>query len=108
VILDKFAEIELQLNKDVKKGDKESLLSLFNVAERFKYMDVLKDADEGTDIKLVLEDLGEADVRLGADMEKGQKKTIMTLFWYDERSKPMKMKRNAKAKENITINIWET
>ena len=106
--MDKFAEIELQLNKDVKKGHKESLLSLFNVAERFKHMEVLKDADEGTDVKVVLKDLGEVDLKLGADMEKGQKKTIMTLFWYDERSKTIRMKRNATAKENITINIWET
>lgn len=105
--MEKFINAELQLKKDVKKGDEESLLSLFNVAERFKHMEVRKDADEGTDIKVILEDLGEVDLKLGADMKKGQKKTIMTLFWYDERSKPIKIKRNAKAKENIIINIWE-
>ena len=106
--MEKFASIELRLNKSVRKGDRESLLSLFSSAERFKHMEVLTNADEGTNIKVVLEGLGEADLKLGDDMEKGQKKTIMTLFWYSERSKPIEMKRNAESGENVTVNLWKT
>jgi hypothetical protein len=102
----KFANVELRLGKSVKKGDKESLLSLFNVAERFKRMQVLVNADGDTIIKVVLEGLGEADLKLGNDMEKRQQKTIMTLFWYNERSKPFEVKRNAKVGETVTVNMW--
>ena len=106
--MEKFASIELRLNKTVKKGDKESLLSIFNAAERFKHMEVLTNADEGTNIKVVLEELGEADLRLGDDMEKGQKKTIMTLFWYSERSKPIEMKKDIEVKKSVTLTLWKT
>jgi hypothetical protein len=103
--MDKFASIELRLGKSIKRGNKESLLSLFSAAERFKPMGVLLDADEDTNMKVILEGLGEADIKLGADMEKGQKKTIMTLFWYSERSKPIEMKREAEEGESITLSI---
>lgn len=101
----KFAAIDLKLKKSIRKGDKESLLSLFSAEERFKHMEVLMDADEDSILKVVLEGLGEADLRLGNDMEKGQKKTIMTLFWYSERSKSIEMKRDAEAGESINISI---
>ncbi len=106
--MEKFASIELRLNKTIKKGDKESLLSIFSAAERFKHMEVLADADEDTNIKVVLEGLGEADLRLGDDMEKGQKKTIMTLFWYSERSKPIEMKRDIEVNSFVTLTLWKT
>ena len=105
--MDKFISSELKLYRNVKKGDKESLLSLFNVTERFKHMELLTDAEEDDNIKVVLEGLGEIDLKLGADMEKGRKKTIMTLFWYAERSKPINIKRDAQAGEKIVINMWK-
>jgi hypothetical protein len=102
----KFAHITLRLRKDITKGDKESLLSLFSATERFKHMEVLIDADENSIMNVDLEGLGDADLLLGDDMEKGQNKTIMTLFWYSERSKPVEMKRDAKAGEKINMSIW--
>ena len=65
-------------------------------------------ADEGASIKVVLEGLGEADLKLGNDMEKAQKKTIMTLFWYSEKSKPIEIMRDAEAGESVTVNFWKT
>jgi len=56
--MEKFADSKLRLNKSVKKGDKESLLSLFSVAERFKHMEVLTNADEDASIRIVIEALG--------------------------------------------------
>jgi len=106
--MEKFASIELRLSKSVKKEDRESLLSLFSSAERFKHMEVLMNADEGASIKVVLEGLGEADLKLGNDMEKAQKKTIMTLFWYSEKSKPIEIMRDAEAGESVTVNFWKT
>lgn len=102
----KFAAIELKLGKSIKQGDQESLLSLFSATERFKPMEILLNVDEDTNVKVVLEGLGEADLKLGADMEKGQKKTIMTLFWYSERSKPIEIKKDAEEGENVTLTIW--
>ncbi len=46
--MDKFANIELKLKKSVKKGEKNTLLTLFSANERFKHMEVLIDAEEGT------------------------------------------------------------
>jgi hypothetical protein len=105
--MDKFSSIELKLKKSVKKGDKGTLLTLFGANERFKHMEVLIDAEEGTNLKIVLEGLGEADLKLGDDMDKGQKKTIMTLFWFSEKSKPIEVKRDAEAGDSIAINIWK-
>lgn len=105
--MDKFAKIELKLKKSVTKGEKNTLLTLFSANERFKHMEVLIDAEEGTKLKVVLESLGEAEFLLGDDMDKGQKKTVMTLFWFSEKSKPIEMLRNAEAGEGITINIWK-
>jgi len=103
--MEKFASVELKLGKDIKKGDKESLQTLFRSAERYKRIEVLTSADEDANIKVVLEGLGEADLKLGDDMEKGQQKTIMTLFWYVERAKPIEMNRDAKAGESVVINM---
>jgi hypothetical protein len=105
--MDKFAKIELKLKKSVTKGEKNTLLTLFSANERFKHMEVLIDAEEGTKLKVVLESLGEAEFLLGDDMDKGQKKTVMTLFWFSEKSKPIEMLRNAEPGEGITINIWK-
>jgi hypothetical protein len=105
--MDKFTSIELKLNKDVKKGDKESLLSLFSFEDRIKRMEVLINLDEGEAVKVVLEGLGETELKLGNDMEKGERKTIMTLFWIPEKSTLFEMQRNAKAGENILINMWK-
>ena len=104
--MEKFIEAELRLKKDIKKGDEETLLSLFSTAERFRQMEVLRDAGEDRIVRVVLDDLGEIDLKLGADMERGRKKTIMTLFWFEERSKLIKMQRNAKVNENIKIEAW--
>jgi hypothetical protein len=105
--MDKFASIELKLKKSVTKGENNTLLTLFSANERFKHMEVLIDAEEGTKLKVVLESLGEAELLLGDDMDKGQKKTVMTLFWFSEKSKPIEMLRNAEAGESIAINIWK-
>jgi hypothetical protein len=104
--MEKFASVELKLGKDIKKGDKESLQTLFNSAERYKRMEVLTGADEDTNIKVILEGLGEIDLKLGDDMDKGQRKTIMTLFWFLERSKLIEMKRDAKEGEKVAIKMF--
>ncbi len=103
--MEKFGSVELKLNKKVNKGDKENLLSLFDADERFKPIEVLTPADEDSLVKVVLEGLGEADLKLGADMVQGRKKTIMTLFWFTERSKNFEMQRNAEPGENILLTL---
>ena len=102
-----FATNELILAKNVNKGDKESLLSLFSAGDRFKTMPVQIDAVEESTVRVSLEGLGEIDLKLGDDMEKGQKKTIMTLFWFNERSKTIEMMRDAQAGDHVTINIFK-
>jgi len=101
--MEKFAGIELYLNKDVKKGEKESLSSLFNFRDRVKRMEVLLDMEEGQIVKAVVEGLGETELALGNFMEKGQQKTIMTLFWLPEKTKLFEMKKDAKAGEKVKI-----
>jgi hypothetical protein len=104
--MEKFAAIDMKLKKSVAQGERGTLLTLFGANERFKRMEVLTDADEGTGIKVVLEGLGEAELLLGDDMEKGQKKTVMTLFWFVEKSKPIEMKRDAKKDEVVSVTMW--
>ena len=101
----KFAETTLLLDKDVKKGDKESLLSLFSVLDRFKRMKILSKADENTPVKVVLDDLGQIELKLGDDIEQGMQRTVMTLFWFEERSKLMEMQRDASKGEVIPLNL---
>ncbi len=105
--MEKFGSVQLKLNIDVKKGSKESLLSLFDADDRFKPIEVLTDAEENTGVKVLMEGLGEVDLKLGADMQKGRKKTIMTLFWFVERSKPIEIQKDATRGETVTINIYK-
>jgi hypothetical protein len=104
----KFGSVELRLNKDVKTGDKESLLSLFDVDDRFKPIEVLEDAEDDSTVIVNLEELAEAELKLGADMFKGKKKTIMTLFWFVERNKAMEMKKDASRGEKVIVNIYKS
>jgi hypothetical protein len=106
--MEKFAGVNIALGKDIKSGDKESLQTLFESAERYKRMELLVGADEDTNIKVVLEGLGEADLKLGDDMEKGDQKTIMTLFWFLERDKPITIKRDAKKGEMIALEFFKS
>jgi hypothetical protein len=105
--MENFGSVLLKLNIDVKKGSKESLLSLFDADDRFKPIEVMADAEEDSAVKVVLEGLGEADLKLGADMQKGRKKTIMTLFWFAERSKPIEIQKDATRGEPVAINIYK-
>jgi hypothetical protein len=102
-----FMTNELILKIDVKKGDKESLLSLFSAGDRFKPAPVLIDAEENDVVRVSLEGFGDIDLKLGDDMGKGQKKTIMTLFWFEERSKPLTIMKDAQAGDTIKINIYK-
>jgi hypothetical protein len=102
-----FMTNELTLKMDIKKGDKENLLSLFSAGDRFKPARVLIDAEENESVRVSLEGLGEIDLKLGDDMEKGQKKTIMTLFWFEERSKPVTIKKDARAGDKVSINMYK-
>ena len=102
-----FASYELTLKQSVKKGEEINLLTLFSAGDRFKPAQILSDAEETTSVRVSLEGLGEIDLKLGADMEKGQKKTIMTLFWFEERSKPISMLKDAQAGETVKINMYK-
>jgi hypothetical protein len=100
-----FISTQIKLGKSVKKGDMESLLSLFSSEDRLKRMEILKDLDEGDVVKVILEGLGQVDLKLGNYMEKGDQKTIMTLFWLPEKSRLFEMQRDAKAGEIIVMNM---
>lgn len=102
-----FTTNDLTLAKSVKKGDKETLLSLFSASDRFKPSLVRIDAVENESVRVSLEKLGEIDLKLGDDMEKGQKKTIMTLFWFNERSKPIEIMNDAQAGNPVKINMYK-
>jgi hypothetical protein len=102
-----FMTNELTLKTNVNKGDKENLLALFSASERFKPAQVLIGAQENELVKVSLEELGDIDLKLGDDMEKGQKKTIMTLFWFEERSKPITIMKSAQARDTIRVNIYK-
>ena len=103
--MESFASYELTLKKSVKKDDRVNLLELFSASDRFKPARVLADAEENDSVRVSLEGLGEIDLKLGDDMEKGQKKTIMTLFWFEERSKPINMPKDAQEGEPVKIEM---
>jgi hypothetical protein len=101
----KFGSVKLVLGKDVNKGDHESLQTLFHSEERYHRILVLASAEEDANVRVVLGGLGATDLKLGDDMEKGQQKTIMTLFWFAERAKLIEMKKKAKAGTTVTIDM---
>lgn len=105
--MEKFATLELKLKKSVNKGEMHNLITLLSADERFKHMDVLINADEGDKVRVILESLGEIELLLGDDMERGQKKTIMTLFWFSEKSKPIEMQRSAEKGERVVVTMWK-
>jgi hypothetical protein len=103
-----LASINLSLRKDVIKGDKENLLSIFDDVERNKRTRILTHAEEDTPVKVLLGELGEADLKLGADMKEGKQKSLMTLFWYAERITPFEVKKKMKAGKSIPVRILIT
>ncbi len=104
----KFATVKLILGKDVQKGDQESLQTLFHSAERYRRIPVLASASEDASVRVVLRGLGATDLKLGDDMERGQVKTIMTLFWFAERAKLIEIKRKAKAGKAVIMDMTIT
>ncbi|HTY81797.1 MAG TPA: hypothetical protein VMB24_03360 [Dehalococcoidales bacterium] len=104
-MIKKFATVRMILGKDVKKGDKESLQSLFRSEERYRPITVLTNAEEDDILNVKLGGLGSTELKLGDDMEKREVKTIMTLFWFAERAKPVEMKRKAKAGDIVEIEM---
>ena len=102
-----FMTNKLTLKMNVKKDEKENLLSLFSASDRFNPAQVLIDAQENETVKVSLEELGDIDLKLGDDMEKGQKKTIMTLFWFEERSKPITITKDARMGDTVVINVYK-
>jgi hypothetical protein len=105
-VMQEFANIELRLRKGVKEGDKGSLLSLFDADERFMRTEVLTDAEEDVIVRVKVGQLGEIDLKLGADIKKGKQKTIMTLFAFSERSKDFEIKSGAQANDSIPIKMF--
>jgi hypothetical protein len=101
----KFARIKMILGKDVKKGDQESLQSLFPSRERLRHIPVQASAPEDANLHVVLQGLGSTDLKLGNDMAKGQKKTLMTLFWFAERAKLIEMKHRARAGKAVVVDM---
>jgi hypothetical protein len=105
--MEKFASVQLKLKKSVLEGETNNLITLFSAAERFKHMDILTDAEEGDKIRVVIEGLAETELLLGDDMEKGQNKTLMTLFWFTEKSKPIEMQKSAEKDESMVLTMWK-
>ena len=101
----KFATFRMILGKDVNKGDHESLQTLFRSEERYRPITLLASAEENDNLKVRLEGLGTIELKLGDDMEKRQVKTIMTLFWFAERAKPIEIKHKAKAGKIVQIDM---
>jgi hypothetical protein len=104
----RFASVKLILGKDVDKGDQESLQTLFHSEERYRRIPLLASAEEDAGVRVVLGGLGAADLKLGDDMEKGQVKTIMTLFWFAERAKLIEMKKKARAGMSVIVDMTLT
>ena len=103
-----LASINLNLRKDVKEGDKENLLSIFDDVERNKRMRILADAEEDTPVNVILGELGEVGLKLGADMKQGKQKSLMTLFWYAERVNAFDVTKKMKAGKSIPVKILIT
>jgi hypothetical protein len=101
----KFARVKMILGKDVKKGDQESLQTLFHSVERYRPITLLASGAEDDNLRVTIKGLGTADLKLGDDMKRGQVKTIMTLFWFAERAKLIEMKHKAKAGKTLTIDM---
>src|SRR5512136_1059216 len=104
-MIKKFATVRMILGKDIKKSDKESLQTLFRSEERYRPITVLASAEENDVLKVKMGGLGTTELKLGDDMEKRDVKTIMTLFWFAERSKPIEMKHKAKAGDIVQIEM---
>jgi hypothetical protein len=104
--MQELAKDTFRLKKDVQKGDKESLQTLFDDAERLKHMEVLSHVEQDTTVRVVLEGIGEVDLEIGAELKKGQKKTIMTLFHYPVRATLFSVSKNAKAGQNVPLKIF--
>ena len=101
----KVATLNLRLSKSVHTGEQECLMTLFDSTSRFRYFELRESLLEGDRVTLLIGPIGSVTLRVGSDMNTGQKKTLMTSFWYAERIQPFEIRRDFAVGDELTIEI---
>lgn len=101
----KVASVSLKVGKAIAKGAPVSLMVLFGSSERFERFVLDADLQENEKVSLQVGDVGSLQLPVGNDMAAGQKKTLMTMFWYPERTQLMDAQRDVAAGEELTVEI---
>lgn len=100
-----LAKMNLKVGRDFEAGSSISLMSLFNSHERFKTFQLQADVLEDQLVQLHLGSVGRLDVPVGNDMKAGQKKTLMTLFWYPARTQSIIALTGLMAGDSLPVEI---
>lgn len=101
----RVATLNLRLAKAVRTGEQACLMTLFDSAARFRYFELREPLLEGERVTLVIGPLGSVTLPVGSDMNTGQKKTLMTSFWYSERIQPFEVRRDMAVGDELTIEM---
>lgn len=102
----KLVGIELTANKDVKKGEKVTIESLFAYVERRKESEVSSDIKRGdTKIKVDISKVGALEIKSDATKKKGEKTSLTMLLSYLDQRKELIATGDVKKGDKLTVNI---
>jgi len=102
----RLASIELTANKDVKKGEKVTIESLFVYDERRKEFEVSSDIKKGdTKIKIDISKVAALEIKSDATKKKGEKTNLTMLLSYSDPRKELTATGDVKKGDKLTVNI---
>lgn len=101
----KVATVELKVARAVRKGDAVSLMSLFDSSQRFERFPLEADLEEEQVVTVRVGSIGEWALPVGADMVAGHHKTLMTMFWYRERTATLPSACDVEAGQTVRVEI---
>jgi len=102
----KLASIELTANKDVKKGEKVTIESLFAYVERRKEFEVPSDIKRGDiKIKVDISKVGALETKSDTTKKKGEKTSLVALLSYLDLRKELTASEDVKKGDKLTVNI---
>ena len=101
----RLASIELTANKDVKKGEKITIESLFAYDERRKEFEVPSDIKIFTKIKVDISKVAALEIKSDATKKKGEKTNLGILVSYSDLRKELTATGDAKKGDKLTVNI---
>ena len=102
----RLANVELTANRDVKKGEKTSIESLFTSDERHKEFEVSSDIkSRDTKIRVTIPKVEALETKADTTKKKGEKTSLFMLLSYSDLRKEVAASEDVKKGDKLAVSI---